>query len=436
MICQQSGSTILLTKPLIVVNMNLFVRVTNILLFMLQPNPAASKATTSQLKKHNESLILREIYAHDTISRVRLAALTHLSRPSVTEITQGLLEKGLIVELGPESVQDKVGKKPTLLALNQDAYHIIAIVLTEATAIGSLLDLRMNTITQQIVPIQDLTAQRLINRLIDLIEVIQREVTYPLLGITVGIPGIINSETGFVHITTYFEWNSVPLGKILSERFQVPVYVGNDSNLAAVGEYRYGHGQDVKNLVVVVAGEGLGAGILADGRIIGGHSLAAGEIGHMPIPQLDEICLCGRRGCLETMVSWWGIKRHAQILAQQYPDSPLAQLTQDGCEISVAIIKKAITLGDTHILELVNQVAIYLGRALIMLIHLLNPKMIIITGSILELGDSFVAEVRKTVVDATHPYPVGDLEIIANRFDNQSILLGAGAFLLEQELGL
>ncbi|MEO8611172.1 MAG: ROK family transcriptional regulator [Chloroflexota bacterium] len=403
---------------------------------MLQPNPAASKATTSQLKKHNESLILREIYAHDTISRVRLAQLTHLSRPSVTEITQGLLEKGLILELGPESVQDKVGKKPTLLALNPDAYQIIGIVLTDTTALGTLLDLRMKTISQQIVPIQDLTSQRLINRLIGLIDVIRQQATYPLLGITVGIPGIINSETGFVHLTTYFEWENIPLGEILAERFQLPVYVGNDSNLAAVGEYRYGHGQDIKNLVVVEAGEGLGAGILADGRIIGGHSLAAGEIGHMPIPQLDDICICGRRGCLETMVSWWGIKRHAQILAQTYPDSPLAQLTQEGCEISVATIKKAIAQGDTHLLELVEQVATYLGGALIMLIHLLNPKMIIITGSILELGESFVAEVRKTVIDATHPYTVGDLEIIANRFDNQSILLGAGAFLLEQELGL
>jgi N-acetylglucosamine repressor len=403
---------------------------------MLQPNPAASKATTSQLKKHNESLILREIYAHETTSRVRLAELTHLSRPSVTEITQVLLEKGLIVEVGLESVQDKVGKKPTLLALNPDAYHIIGIVLTDTTATGSLLDLRMNTIAQQIVPIQDITAQRLVDLLIGLIESIQSKVTHPLLGVTVGIPGIINSETGFVHLTTYFEWNNVPLGHILSERFQMPVYVGNDSNLAAVGEYRYGHGQDVKNLVVVEAGEGLGAGILADGRIIGGHSLAAGEIGHMPVSPLNEICICGRRGCLETMVSWWGIKRHALALAQTHPESVLAQLTGNGREISVAIIKKAIALGDTHILELVTQVAAYLARALTMLIHILNPKMIIITGSILELGDSFVAQVRKTVDEHIHPYTIGDLEIIANRFDNRSILLGAGAFLLEQELGL
>ncbi len=416
--------------------MNLFVRITNILFIMLQPNSAASKATTSQLKKHNESLLLREIYAHETISRVRLAELTHLSRPSVTEITQGLLEKGLVVELGPESVQDKVGKKPTLLALNPDAYHIIGVVLTDTTATGSLLDLRMNLIAQQIIPIQNVTGDPLVALLIDLIDTIRNDATHPLLGITVGIPGIINSGTGFVHLTTYFGWNNIPLGAILSERFQLPVYVGNDSNLAAVGEYRYGLGQDVKNLIVVEAGEGLGAGILADGRIIGGHSLAAGEIGHMPLPPLDDLCICGRRGCLETMVSWWGIKRRAQAIAQNFPDSTVAQLTRNGNEMSVAIIKNALALGDTHIVELVRQVATYLGRALTLLIHILNPKMIIITGSILELGDAFVDEVRKTVNEHTHPYTVGDLEIVANRFDQQSILLGAGAFLLEQELGL
>jgi predicted NBD/HSP70 family sugar kinase len=294
----------------------------------------------------------------------------------------------------------------------------------------------MRLIEQETIAIQNVTGERLITCLVSLIETIQQNVTRPLLGITVGIPGIINSGTGFVHLTTYFDWHDVPLGAILTERFQLPVYVGNDSNLAAVGEYRYGHGQDVKNLVVVEAGEGLGAGILADGRIIGGHSLAAGEIGHMPVHPLNDICICGRRGCLETMVSWWGIKRHAQAIIQNFPDSPLAQLTSTGCEISISTIKSALAQGDQQLEELVQQVATYLGRALIMLIHLINPQMIIVTGSILELGDAFVEEVRKTVNEHTHPYTVGDLEIIANRFDNQSILLGAGAFLLEQELGL
>jgi N-acetylglucosamine repressor len=425
-----------LTKPLNIVNIRLFVRITNILYLMLQPNTATSKATTSYLKKHNESLILREIYAHNSVSRVRLAELTHISRPSVTELTQSLIERGLVVEIGPESVQDKVGKKPTLLALNADAYHIIGVVLTDTTASAFLLDLRMNLLSQQSIPIQDVMSDALVELVTNLIETIRQEAQRPLLGITVGIPGIIDSENGFVHVTSYFEWKDLPLGYILSERFNLPVYIGNDSNLAAVGEYRYGLGQDVKDLIVVEAGEGLGAGLLADGRIIGGHGRAAGEIGHMPFPPLDDLCICGRRGCLETLVSWWGIKRHAQLLAQQHPDSILATLTEDNREISVATIKKAIAAGDPYILELIEKVADYLGRALMILAHLLNPKMIIITGSILELGDSFVQRVRQTIQANIPPYIADELEIVANRADKQSILLGAGAFLLEQELGL
>jgi N-acetylglucosamine repressor len=401
---------------------------------MLKSN-SLYKATTSHLKKHNESLILREIYSRETISRVRLAQLTHLSRPSVTELTQGLIERGLVVELGPEDVQDKVGKKPTLLALNPDAYQLIGLVLTDTTAIVSLLNLRMQVIDQQTTPIRDITADKLVALLIDMIETIRRKARCPLLGITAGIPGIIDSQTGLVHLAANFEWENLPLGQVLGERFNLPVYIGNDSNLAAVGEYRFGLGQDVQDLIVVEAGEGLGVGILAGGRIVGGHSLAAGEIGHMPFPPLKERCICGRYGCLETMVSWWGIKRHALTLAQQFPDSALARMTQ-GDDISVSTIQRAISEGDIHILELVKQVATYLGQALIILTHLLNPQMIIITGSILELGDSFISQVRETVLENTLPYISSDLKIIANRMDKQSILRGAGAFLLEQELGI
>jgi len=425
----------LLTEFNLNVTMNLFVRFTNILFMMLQPSSVGTKATTSQLKRHNESLLLREIYARENISRVRLAEATHLSRPAVTELTQGLIEKGLVVELGPETVQDKVGKKPTLLALNPDAYHLIGIVLTDTSAIGSLLNLRMQLIHQQTISIEGVFSDSLVDHVMMLIEGIRQQASHPILGITLGIPGIINSQTGFVYLTNYFKWENLPLGRILSDQFNVPAYVGNDSNLAAVGEYRFGHGKGVKDLVVVKVGEGFGAGILADGRIIGGHSLAAGEIGHLPFPPLDDVCICGRRGCLETMVSWWGIRRHAQALAEAHPQSPLGQLAQE-YEISLTIIKKAVTMGDTSLLNLIQQVAIYLGRALILVSHLLNPKMIIITGSILDLGDAFIAQVRQIVRQHTHPYISSELEIVVNRKDNESILLGAGAFLLEQELGL
>src|SRR5262245_31078380 len=115
---------------------------------MLLTKPSA-KATPTHLKKHNVGLILNAIYAHETISRVQLARLTHLSRPAVTELTHDLLTDGLIREVGPQIAPSKAGKRPTLLAFNSDTYHMITVDISDTRAIGALLDLRGHILHQQ-----------------------------------------------------------------------------------------------------------------------------------------------------------------------------------------------------------------------------------------------------------------------------------------------
>lgn len=401
---------------------------------MLQAN-TFSKVTPSHLKKHNESLVLREIYAHETISRVRLAELTHLSRPSITELTQGLIERGLIAEVGAEMISEKVGKKARLLALNPDAYQMIGVVLKDSTIIGSLLNLRMDIQAQCSVSMQNTPSDERIQRIIEVIERIQEQAQYPLLGITIGTPGIVDSREGIIHLAASYGWRDYPLTKLLSQHFDIPIYIGNDSNLAAIGENRFGVGKGVNDLVVVEIGTGIGVGILADGHTIEGSTYAAGELGHTPFPSLEDECLCGRHGCLETVVSWWGIQRQAQRIAQQNPDSVLNQLAKNG-QITTDDILQAVALNDPDTLRLVERAANYLGHALLVMTHLLNPKLIILTGSLLDLGDYFVEHVRRTIYAHTLPYISNQIEIKVNRSDAHSILFGAGAFLLEQELGL
>src|SRR5258708_23764889 len=292
-----------------------------------------SKVTASHLKEHNETLILREIYAHKTISRVKLAELTHLPKPSLTELKQSLIKKGLITEAGQEMVTDKVGKRPTLLEFNPDASQIIAIVLSDTAVIGTLLNLRVRIIEQQSLPMNGATSTELLDLISELTRSIVRKATRPLLGITVGTPGIVDSQSGVVHLAPNLAWKDVPLAKLLAEQFQVPVYIGNDSNLAAVGEHRFGLARDVEDLIIVKIGTGIGAGILAGGRVVHGSNDGAGEVGHVPFPPLNDVCICGQRGCLETMVSWWGLGGYAQRAAEEHPDSLLHSLA-NGCEVN------------------------------------------------------------------------------------------------------
>jgi predicted NBD/HSP70 family sugar kinase len=395
----------------------------------------SSKATSGQIKQHNAALILREIYARATVSRAELARLTHLSRPSVTELTQDLLDKTLICEVGMEQTLDKVGKKAQLLAFNPDAYQIVCAAVTNSSVIASVFNLRAKEIARRSVQRNGATGSEAVRLVERAIEQAVACATRPLLGIGLGTPGVVDSQVGVIQMAASLGWQNLPLGQLMSGRFRLPVYIGNDTNFAAVGEYRFGLGQGVKDLLLVEVGEGFGVGILSDGRIIEGSTHAAGELGHTPFPPLDDLCVCGRRGCLETKVSWWAIRRRAQRIISEHPDSIVARLAHGG-PVTDGVIWQALDQGDPHVMALVEQVATDLAQALMMVIHVLNPKRVIITGRILELGDLLVQQVQRTIHDYSLPFISNEIEIVAIPSDERSILAGASAFVMEQELGL
>lgn len=366
---------------------------------------------------------------------MQLANLTNLSRPSVTELTQGLIRRGLVTEVGPEQVADKVGKKPTLLAFNPDAFNLVAIVIGDTEVIGKLTDLRIQAVDEECAPLEGVVGTKLVDLILNLIQRLVNKATRPLLGISVGTPGIVDSNTGIVHLATNLDWLDLPLADAISARFQLPVYIGNDSNLAAVGEYRFGRGQGIDNLIVVKVGTGIGAGIVADGHIIQGDAFGAGELGHIPFPNLESRCICGRRGCLESLVSLWGITQQAQRSAAQHPESLLNRIAAGG-EITIDTLMEALKQSDTVAVQLVKTAGSYLGQALITVVGLLNPKEIILTGSMVRLGDMFLSEVRRTVEEGAFAYIAKHTDVTLTSLGDDAILLGAGAMLLEKELGL
>jgi predicted NBD/HSP70 family sugar kinase len=300
---------------------------------------------------------------------------------------------------------------------------------------GALLDLRMQVVEQDESLINGALSDDLIDLIVGLIETLRGKATRPLLGIAVGTPGIIDGESGTVFLATNLGWKDVPLAKIIADRFQLPVYVGNDSDIIAIGESRFGLAQQVKDVVVVKVGVGIGVGIVTDGRLVHGSTFAAGDMGHTPFPGLNEICLCGRRGCLETVVSWRSLKRELENYAIDCPESALAEAMRN-YPLTPELLTEPLRVKDADVTRLINPLVTYLSYALLIIVHLLNPAMIILTGSMVKLGDAFVEQVREQIRTRAFPYMTREIQILANVQDDRSILLGAGALLLEKELGL
>src|SRR5258708_37569309 len=127
-----------------------------------------------------------------------------------------------------------------------------------------------------------------IENILHLAAEVAAEATYPLLGAAVGSPGIVDVQTGTVHFASNLGWQDVPLARLLSEHLKLPVYVSNDTNLAALGEYRFGLGQGINDLAVIMLGTGIGSGFIVDGRVVGRTPFGAGEIAHTPFVGLKE----------------------------------------------------------------------------------------------------------------------------------------------------
>jgi len=257
----------------------------------------------------------------------------------------------------------------------------------------------------------------------------------PLLGIGVSTPGLVDPAGGIVRYAANLRWQDFDLKSRLQERYSVPVYVANDTNLAALGERFFGAGCGVSNMIIVMIGAGIGAGVIINDEIYHGSDGAAGEIGHIPLVLEDGIpCACGRRGCLETVASERAMLARAQRLAAEHPDSLLNALSSP--DVSGEMVVRAVEAGDATALALVQEIGNYLGLAVAILVNILNPQRVVIGGSLAGLGEPLLAAIRQTVQERALPLLSKDVEIVPSSLGSDVSILGAVAQVLTQELGI
>lgn len=286
--------------------------------------PATKKATRAQTKSHNKTLILKTIYNQGQVSRADVARLTHLTRPTVSSTVTELMDEGLVEEIGYGPSEG--GKPPILLSVVDNSRHLIGIDLANSEFRGAVTDLRGNILHRHSLQVNDTNGEAAVQLTYQLVDHLVKAASSPILGIGIGAPGLMNLEQGIVRKSVNLEWHNVPLGNFLETRYNLPVYIANDSQVAALGEYTFGRGsEDNTSLVVVKVGRGVGAGIVIDSQLHYGDGYGAGEIGHVTVIENGEPCLCGNYGCLETVVSSRALINRAKAIAENNPENPLNQ---------------------------------------------------------------------------------------------------------------
>lgn len=215
-----------------------------------------------------------------------------------------------------------------------------------------------------------------------------------VLGVGVGIPAPV-MESGIVKATANLGWGYKEVKHELEELLEIEVKVGNDANVAALGEMWKGGGQGHRNMIMVTLGTGVGGGVITNGRImVGGHG-AGGEIGHICVNYDEtESCGCGKTGCLEQYASATGIARLARVRLKKNED---ASILRDAAEetISAKTVFDAVKAGDKVAMEVAEEFGKYLGYALSNLAVIVDPEVIVIGGGVSRAGEILLEYVTK-----------------------------------------
>jgi N-acetylglucosamine repressor len=372
------------------------------------------------IRSINRSIILNVIKSQVEVSRASIAQKTGLSPATVTGITSRLIDEGLIFE--KTTGDSSGGRPPILLALNPRGGFVVGIKLMEGLAVGALTDLNASILAKDSIELADKELDQSIETLVKLIRRLYRNAGIPkkkLMGVGVGLAGVVDFSHGILRQNPFLGWNNVPLRDLLQTRLRVPVYIDNDVNTLTLGEKWLGTGQPEDNFIVITVGRGIGMGIVINGQIYRGKGGGAGEFGHMVIDPEGPLCDCGKCGCLESLIS-----DHALInTAQREIDPDILHLEElidhagKGLSTAISIFERAGSL---------------MGQQIANLVNILDPKLIIISGEGIRMGDFFFSPMRAAFHKYVMPGLAQDTEIRVNSWGDDIWALGAASLVLAE----
>lgn len=343
-----------------------------------------------------------------------------LSLPTTTKLINELVEQGILVESGKR--ESSGGRPPSLFCLDSSLGYIVGIELLINSFRFSIVNLNHELIYEYETDNFDINNRdeafnfvaRTVPDLIDKKGIPDAKI----LGVGIGITGRVDGKKGISYSFLNFE---TPLAKLLSERWSCPVFLDNDTRLMSLGEQNFGFAREKSNIIYVNLSRGLGIGFISNGHLHSGESGFAGEFGHIHFEENDKLCVCGKKGCLETVVSGFALER-------QFQDLDPINATK---KLKYREIIQLIHTSDQTAKGLLIEMGERLGQALSILVQTLNPGLIILGGRFTDVGELMKYPVIKGLSLYGLPQLVGNCEIKTSHLGDKSTMLGAYSLVME-----
>ncbi len=389
------------------------------------------------IREINLSIILNALRDHPPLSRAALAVATGLNKTTVSSLVQQLIDAGFVGETGVG--KNITGRPGILLQLNPQAGGIIGAELGVDFISVVLTDFAARVIWRH----QERTDRRehqetILRRAMANIQgaVEQaRSHSLSILGMALGVPGLVDGESGMLLYAPNLHWENVPLRQMLRTRFNFPVFVDNEASIAAFGETYFGVARGLRNVLYVSAGVGIGGGLVLDGRLYPGGAGFAGEVGHMTLEPDGLLCECGNRGCWETLASQSAVFRRIHEAVAAGEMSSLARFKNGKREhLTIPIVVRAAEDGDLVARRALTDTARYLGIGLANLVNAFNPEMIVF-GGILSLAKEYIIPViQQTISERALRWASRSTQIVIAAYGSDACVMGAVAMVYDEML--
>lgn len=319
------------------------------------------------------------------------------SIPTITKLVGELLEDGLLEDMG--KIGTNGGRRPSIYGLNPSAGYFVGVDIRRKFISYAVTDFKGTLLGYH--EHLDYTVQNSESSFRDLCRFINDHLTSngidpeKVLSYGFNLTGRVNNETGYCF--SYFLGEDKPIASVLEDELGKPVFVENDSRAMTYGEYICGVANTERNMLFINVAWGLGMGMIVDGKLSYGKSGFSGEIGHFPLLNNDQICHCGKTGCLETGASGSAAHRIFMEKLNEGRTSTLSEKFNKGELIHIEDIIDAVKEEDVLAIEVIEEIGTTLGRAIAGLINLFNPELIVIGGSVASTREYLLLPIKSAI---------------------------------------
>ncbi|THU41119.1 ROK family protein [Niastella caeni] len=377
--------------------------------------------------------IIKHLYFGNMLSCADLSDKIHKSIPLTTKILGKLMEEGMVTETGYAASTG--GRRPVMYSLKQDVMYVVSVAMDQLVTQIAILDMQNRNVSD--IELFELPLTKNPNAPAALAEKINDIIfrsgipKSKIAGVGIGMPGFVNAVKGINY--TFLETEGYTITQYISAKVKLPVFIDNDSRLIALAELKFGAARYKKNALVINAGWGVGLGMILEGELFRGHDGFAGEFSHIPLFLNNKLCSCGKSGCLETETSLLVVIEKANKGLKSGKLSMLKEreLSADHPEKAFQIIVAAAGKGDKFAVEILSEAGYNIGRGVAILIHLLNPELVILSGRGSSAGKIWQAPMQQALNEHCIPRLSVNTEIEVSALGYTAELTGAAALVME-----